>query len=91
MTRSGNSTGSDDFFDSGIYQLFVDVWDRRILTFNLGSIEVEFDEDEEEVDDGGIIGFSFSGTWICKGVCSEISIDGGTGFFNWRIRFRIAL
>jgi len=28
----------------------------------LGSIEVEFDEDEEEVDDGGIIGFSFSGT-----------------------------
>jgi len=61
LTRSGNSTGSVGFFDWGIYQLFVDVCDRRILTFNFGSIELEFDEEEED-DDGGIIGFSFSGT-----------------------------
>lgn len=64
MTRSGNSTDSGDFFDCGIYQLFAAVCDRRILTFNFGSIELEFDDDEEEdEDEGGIIGFfSFSGT-----------------------------
>ncbi len=85
LTRSGSSTGSVDFFDCGIYQSFVDVCDRRILTFNFGSIELEFDEEDE---DGEIIGVSFSeGTWIG----SEISIDGGTGFFNSRIRFNIAL
>jgi hypothetical protein len=86
LTRSGSSTGSVDFFDCGIYQSLVDVCDRRILTFNLGSIELE--SEEEEAEEGEMIGVSFSeGTSIGL----EISIDGGTGFFNSRIRFNIAL
>lgn len=95
LTRSGNSTGSSVVFDCGIYQLFVDAWDRRILTFNFGSIELEFDDDGEEAADsvvGGMTGaFSFFGTSICKGSFSVTSIAGGTGCFNSRIRFRIAL
>jgi hypothetical protein len=92
LTRSGNSTGSVDFFDCGIYQSLVDVWERRILTFNFGSIELEFDDDDVDDDeDDGIVALSFSGSSICKGICSEISLDGGIGFFNWRIRLRIAL
>jgi hypothetical protein len=54
LTRSGSSTGSLDFFDCGIYQSLVDACDRRILTFNFGSIELESDEDE-----GEMIGVSF--------------------------------
>ncbi len=90
MTRSGNSTGSSVGFDCGIYQLFVDVWDRRILTLIFGSIELEFDDDDDEEEDG-IVGLSFPGTSIFKGVCSEIWIVDGIGCFNWRIRLRIAL
>ena len=92
LTRSGNSTGSSGAFDCGIYQSFVDVWDRRILTLSFWSIELEFDdEDEEEEEEEDVAGFSFSGTSICKGVCSETSILDGTGCFTWRIRFRIVL
>jgi hypothetical protein len=58
------------------------------LTFNFGSIVLEFDDADDEDDIGEL---SFSGTSICKGICSEISIAGGTGCFNCRIRFRIAL
>jgi len=80
LTRSGNSTGSVlvvVIVDWGIYQLFVEVWDRRIFTFNFGSIVLELDDD----DDDDIDGFSFPGTSICKGRCSEISDVVGSGFF----------
>jgi hypothetical protein len=86
LTRSGNSTGSSVVFDCGIYQLFVAVWDRRILTFIFGSIVLEFDDDNDDDDR-----LPFTGTSIFKGVGSEISIVDETGCLNWRIRFRIAL
>lgn len=87
LTRSGSSTGSDEegCFECGIYQSLIDVWDRRIFTFNFGSIELDAEEEEGA---GEMIGVSFSVGFL---VCSEISIDGGIGFFNSRIRFNIAL
>jgi len=90
LTRSGNSTGSSVVFDCGIYQLFVDVWDRRILTLIFGSIELEFDDDDDAVEDG-LVRLSFPGTSIFKGICSEIWVVVGIGCFNWWIRLRIAL
>lgn len=87
LTRSGSSTGSDGggCFECEIYQSLTEVCDRRIFTFNLGSIELDADEEEEA---GEMIDVSFSVGFL---ICSEISIDGGIGCFNSRIRFNIAL
>jgi hypothetical protein len=47
---------------------------------SFGSIELEFDNNDDEDDD--VVGLCFSGTSICKGICSDISIVGGRGCFN---------
>lgn len=83
LTRSGSSTGSADCFAWAIYQSLTEVFDRRIFTFSLGSMELDVEEEA-----GEMIGVSFSRH---TAVCSVISIDGGTGCFNSRIRFNIAL